>query len=116
MHIVEYFPKWVTRKIKKQVISKITTIDQSTADSDPETTLWFQLPCGDKSFQLANSSIRKIKHYCRKYIIAKFQLLYDSTKIDVFCNKKDKTPFLNYYFVVFQFDCPRCWAIDARKT
>ena len=54
MHIVEYPPKCVTNKIKKQVINKITTIDQSTADSDPETTFWFRLPCGDKSFPLAN--------------------------------------------------------------
>lgn len=31
------FPKYVTNKILKQLISKTTTVDQSVADSDPET-------------------------------------------------------------------------------
>ena len=37
------FPKYVTNKILKQLISKTTTVDQSVADSDPETIIWFRL-------------------------------------------------------------------------
>ena len=35
------FPKYITNKIIKQIISKTTTVDKSAADSDPETIIWF---------------------------------------------------------------------------
>ena len=50
--------------IVKQVISKTLIANQSAADSHPETVIWFRLQyCGNKSVQLANSCIRKIKRY-----------------------------------------------------
>ena len=74
------FPKYVTNKILKQVISKTTTVDQSVADSDPETIIWFRLQFDYHCFWFQFC-------YCNKA---------SNTKLtsEFFCISKDKTPFL----------------------
>ena len=37
-----------------------------------------------------------------------FRLLYDFTKLEFFCNTKDKIPKLNESFAVYKFICPGC--------
>ena len=86
------FPKHATNNIMKKVINKTTSDDGSNQpEQSPVINIWFRLPsCGDKSVQLANSCIKEIKHYCKKDISVKFKLLYDTTKLEFFCNNKDK--------------------------
>ena len=111
------FPKFITNKIVKQVINGTNKTNPSTGNTDSELTIWFRLPfCGDKSAQLANSCIRKIWHYCKKNVSLKFRLLYDTNKLEFFCNNKDKTPFLCNSFVVYRFNCPGCAASYIGKT
>ena len=51
----------------KKVINKTTSYDGSNqSNQSPVVTIWFRLPyCGDKSVQLANSCVKKIKRYCK---------------------------------------------------
>ena len=111
------FPKFFTNNIVKQVINGTNKTNQSTENTDSELTIWFRVPfCGDKNAQFANSCIRKIRRYCKKNINLKFRLLYDTTKLEFFCNNKDKTPFLSNSFVVYRFNCPGCAASYIGKT
>ena len=45
-----------------------------------------------------------------------FRLLYDVTKLEFFCNTKNRTPKLNESFVVYEFICPGCIANYVGKT
>ena len=49
----------------KKVINKTTSDDGSNqSNQNPVVTIWFCLPyCRDKSVQLANSRVKKIKRY-----------------------------------------------------
>ena len=60
-----HFPKYVTNNIMKKVINKTTSDDGSNqSNQNPVVTIWFCLPyCRDKSVQLANSRVKKIKRY-----------------------------------------------------
>ena len=79
--------------------------------------LVLRLPyCGDKSVQLADSCVKKIKRYCKKDINIKFKFLYGITKFEFFCNNKDKTPFFNNSYGVYHFHCPGCCASYVGKT
>ena len=71
------------------------------------------LLCGD-NVQLVNSCIKKYRRYCRKDINIKFKLLYGTTQ-KIFCNKKDKTPFFNYYFDLSQSNCFRSILVTQVK-
>ena len=62
------------------------------------------------------SCLRKIKSNCKKDHPINFRLLYDVTKMEFFCNTKDKTPMLNQSFVVYEFKCPGCDANYIGKT
>ena len=101
-----------------KVINKTTSDDGSNqSNQNPVVTIWFRLPyCGDKIVQLANSCVKKIKRYCKKDINIKFKFLYDTTKLEFFCNNKDKTPFFNNSYVVYHFICPGCCASYVGKT
>ena len=111
------FPKYVTNKIINKVINKSTINDQTTNDQDTVITIWFRLPyCGDKSVQLANTCIKKIKRYCKKDTNIKFKLLYDTNKLEFYCNNKNETPLFNKSFVVYHFKCPGCCASYVGKT
>ena len=100
-----------------QVINKSTTNDQTTNDQDIVITIWFRLPyCGDKSIQLANTCIKKIKRYCKKDTNIKLKLLYDTNKLEFYCSNKDETPLFSKLFVVYHFKCPGCCASYVGKT
>ena len=43
-------------------------------------------------------------------------MLYDVTKLEFFCNTKDRTPKLNQSFVVYEFTCPGCNVNYVGKT
>ena len=77
----------------KKVINKTTSDDDSNQpNQNPVVTIQFRLPyCRDKSVQLENSCVKKIKRYGKKEINIKFKFLYDTTKLEFFCNNKDKT-------------------------
>ena len=92
----------------KKVINKTASDDGSNqSNQNPVVTIWFRLPyCGDKSVQLTNSCVKKIKLYCKTDINIRFKFLYDTTKLEFFCNSKDKTPFSNNSYVVYHFNCP----------
>ena len=96
--------------IMKKVMNKIASDDESNqSNQNPVVTIWFCLPyCGDKSIQLANSCVKKIKRYCKKYINIQFKFLYDTPKLEFICNNKDKTLFFNNSYVVYHFNCPGC--------
>ena len=102
----------------KKVINKTTRDDGSNqSNQNPVVTIWFCFPyCGDKSVQIANSCVKKIKRYWNKDINIKFKFLYDPTKLEFFCNNKDKTPFFNNSYKVYHFNCPRCCASYVGKT
>ena len=112
------FPKHVTNNIIKKVINKTTSDDESNQpDQRSVINIWFHLRyCGDKSVQLANSWIKKIKRYCQKDFSIKIKLLHDTTKLVFFCSNKDKTPLFNKSYVVYHFNYPGCCASYVGKT
>ena len=57
-----------------------------------------------------------MKSNCKKDHPIVFRLLYDVTKLEFFCNTKDRTPKLNESFVVYEFICPGCNANYVGKT
>ena len=108
----------ITFQDMKKVINKTTSDGKSNqSNQSPVVPIWFRLPyCGDKSVQLANSCVKKIKRYCKKDINIKSKFLYDTTKLEFFCGNKDKTPFFNNSYVVYHFNCPGCCASYVGKT
>ena len=112
------FPKYIANNITKKVINKTTSDDESNqSNQNPVVTIWFRLPyCGDKSVQLANSCVKKIKIYCKKEVNIKFRFLYDTTKLEFFSNNKDRTPFFNSSYVVYCFNYPGCCVSYVGKT
>ena len=110
MHRGTTFQNMPPTIIMKKVMNKIASDDESNQfNQNPVVTIWFWLPyCGDKSIQLANSCVKKIKCYFKKDINIKFKFLYDTAKLEFFCNNKDKTPFFNNSYVVYHFNCPGC--------
>ena len=108
----------ITFQDMNKIINKTTSDGKSNqSNQSPVVTIWFRLPyCGDKSVQLANSRVKKITRYCKKGINIKFRFLYDTTKLEFFCNNKDRTSFFNNLYVVYHFNCPGCCASNVGKT
>ena len=108
----------ITNNIMKQAINKTTSDNISNQhDQSQVINIWFRLPySGDKSVQLTNSCITKINRHCKKDISIKFKLLYDTTKLEFFCNNKDKTSLFNKSYVMYHFNCPGCCASYVGKT
>ena len=62
----------------------------------------FRFPyCQTKGFYLFKSCIRKIKANCRTDWLIVFKILYNVSKIELFCNIKDRTPKINQPFPVY---------------
>ena len=111
------FPKSVVNSIINKTLNTPPNNESSNSINSNEITIYFRFPYyGDKGFSLFKSCIRKIKSNCKKDQPVTFRLLYDVTKLEFFCNTKDRTPKLNQYFVVYEFTCPGCNANYVGKT
>ena len=105
------FPKSVVNSIINKTLNTPPSNESSNSieEKSNEITIYFRFPYyGDKGFSLFKSCIRKIKSNCKKDQPVTFRLLYDVTKLEFFCNTKDRTPKLNQSFVVYEFTCPGC--------
>ena len=102
----------------KKILNKTTNeYGSNPFNQNPVVIIWFRLPyCGDKSVQLANSCVKKIKLYCKKDVDIKFKILYETMKFEFFCNNKDKTLFSNNSYVVYHFNSPGCCASYVGET
>ena len=79
--------------------------------------IWFRLPyVGDVSNQLFRSCVKKIKRNLKPGADVIFKPIFDTTKIELFCNTKDQTPLRNQSNVVYEFKCPDCGAKYIGKT
>ena len=88
-----------------------------TAEQKEPVVIYFRFPYnGDKGFQLLKSCIRKIKVNCKDDQPVVFKILYNFCKMEIFCNTRDRTPFINQSFVVYEFTCPGCGANYVGKT
>ena len=114
------FPKSVVNSIISKTLNTPSNNEGpniNNTEKSNEITIYFRFPCyGDKGFSLLKSCVRKIKSNCKKYHPIVFRLLYDVTKLEFFCNTKDRTPKLNESFVVYEFICPGCNANYVGKT
>ena len=126
INIIKRFASW--NEFPKSVVNSIInkTLNTPSNNEGPninnteksnETTIYFRFRYyGDKGFSLFKSSIRKIKSNCKKDHPFVFRLLYDVTKLECFCNTKDRTPKLKEYFVVYELICSGCNANYVGKT
>ena len=111
------FPKSVVNSIINKTLNTPPNNESSNSINSNEITIYFRFPYyGDKGFSLFKSCIRKIKSNCKKDQPVTFRLLYDVTKLEFFCNTKDRTPKLNQSFVFYEFTCPGCNANYVGKT
>ena len=124
--IIKRFASWNSfpKSIVNTLINKALTtsankenIKTNLDEKSKEIVIYFRFPFyGDKGFALMKSCLRKIRSNCKKDHPINFRLLYDVTKMEFFCNTKDKTPMLNQSFVVYEFKCPGCDANYIGKT
>ena len=126
INIIKRFASW--NEFPKSVVNSIInkTLNTPSNNEGPninnteksnETTIYFRFRYyGDKGFSLFKSSIRKIKSNCKEDHPFVFRLLYDVTKLECFCNTKDRTPKLKEYFVVYELICSGCNANYVGKT
>ena len=70
----------------------------------------------DKGLPLFKSCLRKIQSNCVQNRSIRFKTKYDVSKIEFYCNAKDKRAVLSNSFVVYDFSCPRCGANYICKT
>ena len=70
----------------------------------------------DKGLPLFKTCLRKIQSNCVQNRSIKFKTKYDVSKIESYCNTKDKRAVLSNSFVVYDFSCPRCGANYICKT
>ena len=70
----------------------------------------------DKGLPLFKSCLRKIQSNCVQNRSIRFKTKYDVSKIEFYCNTKDKRAVLSNSFVVYDFSCPRCGANYICKT
>ena len=70
----------------------------------------------DKGLPLFKSCLRKIQSNCVQNRSIRFKAKYDVSKIEFYCNTKDKRAVLSNSFVVYDFSCPRCGANYICKT
>ena len=70
----------------------------------------------DKGLSLFKSCLRKIQSNCVQNRSIRFKTKYDVSKIEFYCNAKDKRAVLSNSFVVYDFSCPRCGANYICKT
>ena len=114
------FPKSVVNSIINKTLNTPSNNEGTNINNTEkgnEITIYFYFPFyGDKGFSLFKSCIRKIKSNYKKDHPILFRLLYDVTKLELFCHTKGRTPKLNGYFVVYEFICPRCNANYVGKT
>ena len=61
-----------------------------------------------KVFHYSNFAFAKSNLMAKKGHSVVFTLFYDVTKLEFFCNTKDRTPKLYEYFIVYEFICPGC--------
>ena len=126
INIIKRFASW--KDFPKSVVNSITneTVNTPSKNEGPninnteksnEITIYFRFPYyGDKGFSLFKFYIRKIKSNCKKDHPIVFRPLYDVTKLEFFCDTKDRTPKLNESFAVYEFICPGCNANYVGKT
>ena len=94
-----------------------TDFPQNQPAHNDAQTIWFRVPyCGEKGVQMVKSCIRKIKRNILRDKKVKFKILFDTTKLNFFCNSKDVVPYLNKSFVVYQFKYPGCGCSYIGKT
>ena len=62
----------------------------------------------DKGLPLFKSCLRKIQSNCVQNRSIRFKTKYDVSKIEFYCNTKDKRAVLSDSSVVYDFSCPRC--------
>ena len=114
------FPQAVVNSIINKTVNTPSNNEGpniNNAEKSNEITIYFRFPYyGDKAFSLFKSCIRKIKSNCKKDHPVLFRLLYDGTKLEFFCNTKDRTPKLNESFVVYEFICTGCNANYVGKS
>ena len=83
------FPKHISNKLTKlwQENKKIEKHE------DNETKIWIRVPyVGEYTDRIVGQSIKKLKKCMKKSAHVKYCLTYDTNKIEMFTNTKDKTP------------------------
>ena len=104
------FPKSDVSSITNKTLNTPPNNESSNSIKSNEITIYFRFPYyGDKGFSLFKSCIHKIKSYYKKDQPIAFRLLYDVTKLEFFCNTKDRTTKLNQSFAVYEFTCQLGW-------
>ena len=70
---------------------------------DNDAKIWIRVPyIGEYSDRIVEQSIQKLKK-CMKTPNVKFCVTYDTNKIGMFTNTKDKTPLISKSSVVYRF-------------
>ena len=114
------FPKSVVNSIINKTLNTPSNNEVpniNNTEKSNKITISFRFPhYGDKGFSLFKCCLRKIKSNSKKDRPVLFRQLYDVTKLEFFCNTKDRTPKLNESFVVYEFICPRYNANCISKT
>ena len=110
------FPRFVVKRIIHQLLN--TTHESNNNVESPEVlTIYVCMPYySNKGLWLLKSCLCKIRSNCVKTCSIRFKTQYDVSKIEFYCNKKDKTAVLSNSFVAYGFSCPVCDASYIGKT
>ena len=83
---------------------------------DNDTKMWIRvLYIGEYTDRIVKQSIQKLKKYMKSPHV-KFCVIYDTNKIEMFTNTKNKTPLLSKSSLVYMFICPGCHMEYVGKT
>ena len=112
------FPKFISNKLIDKILKKPDkSNDKTTTDNKDAINIWFRVPyLGNKGDHLLKSLIRKIRRNCKKEVNISFNILHDTKKVQFYTNEKDKTPFLNNSYIVYEITCPACNSKYIGKT
>ena len=110
------YPKYVRNSIIHRLKSNLknTRINNSNTPDDRKV-VWLHLPyLGNKGEQLTNSLIRKLKRCFKENV--KFNTIYKTNKLAMFCNTKDSISIDQKANVIYKITCPGCFKQYIGKT
>lgn len=111
------YPKSVRNSIINRLKSNLSNnkINNGNNNPDDRKTIWLNIPyLGNKGENLTNSLIRKLKRCFKENV--KFNTVYKTNKLAMFCNTKDNISIEQKANVIYKIKCPGCFNEYIGKT
>ena len=110
------FPKSISALIIKRASNKSIN-DNHTDDDDDIIKFYLNLPyLGRAGEMLVKKSIRTLKKNIKNDVTVTFVVTYNTTKLSIYTNTKDRIDKLAHSYIVYKFCCPGCSKSYICKT